>query len=162
MGQQLLSLAVEPHLIIIGVVWVVPLLTVAQKNKFPVLFIQFFYSSSHHSVALRNAVQQPTVHTVVEIIVTTSRAVAPPENLTAMIYQLVFEQIDIHMRFAYFRDDHLDFARGGIDATELQCVHRATAAQVILPVAFFVIVQRNEIIIIGSQGQQAALPRISI
>ena len=160
-GQQLLVLAIQPHLIIIGIVRVAALLTVTEEYHRTVQGVNLLNAPGHQLVALGDAVQQLARASVVQVVVAAARAVAPPQHLTTVLQQVILEHVDVDVGLADLADDYADIARDGIDAAQLQRVHRTAATQEIGVIALSVI-HLHEVVGVGRDGQQASLARVGV
>ena len=160
-GQQLLVLAVQPHLIIIGIVRVAALLTVTEEYHRTVQSVNLLNAPGHQPVALCDAVQQAARPSVVQVVVATARAVAPPQHLAPVLQQVILEHVDVDVGLADLADDHADIARDRIDAAQLQRVHRTAATQEIR-VTTLSEVHLHEVVGVGHDGQHTALARVGV
>ena len=161
-AEQLLVLAVQSHLIIIGVVRVTFLLAIANENHLATLGINLVNAPGHQTVALGDTVQELARLAVVQVVVAAASAVAPPQHLPTVVYELVLEHIDVDVGTADLADDHADVSGHGVDAAQLQRIDRTAAAQEVLCCAFPVIVHLDEVVGVRGYVELASLAGVGI
>ena len=161
-AEQLLTLAVELYLIIIGVVRVAALLTVTEEDDGAVQGVNLLDTTCHQTVALGDAVQQFACLSVVEVIVATARAVAPPQHLTTVVQQVEAEHIDIDVGTADLADDDVDITGLRVDAAKLKGINRTAASQEVLVDTLLVVVHLDEVVAVGSNVERTAFASIGI
>ena len=93
--QRLLALSIQIGHIIIGIFRVISLtITITDEDKTPLFQIKILDAPCNQLVALRDTPFQSSV-TIIEIIVSTPRSFAPPNNFMPLVEEAITKQIDI-------------------------------------------------------------------